>query len=48
VRIPSIIAGGLGPDNGVDSKTGKNDGSHSEDLQKIRRFAAQAKLRQPA
>jgi phosphoribosylanthranilate isomerase len=56
VRIPVIIAGGLGPDNvldaitvvqpaGVDSKTktDKNDGSHTKDLQKIRRFVARAK-----
>jgi phosphoribosylanthranilate isomerase len=56
VRIPVIIAGGLGPDNvidairavdpaGVDSKTktDKDDGSHTKDLQKIRRFVARAK-----
>jgi phosphoribosylanthranilate isomerase len=61
VRIPVIMAGGLGPDNvfgairevqlaGVDSntKTDKNVGSHTRDLQKIRRFVAQAKSRQPA
>ncbi|MFY9836491.1 MAG: phosphoribosylanthranilate isomerase [Xanthobacteraceae bacterium] len=59
VRIPVIIAGGLGPDNvvgairvvqpaGVDSKTktDKDDGSHTKDLQKIRRFVARAKSRQ--
>jgi phosphoribosylanthranilate isomerase len=58
VRIPVIIAGGLGPDNvidaigtvqpaGVDSKTktDKDDGSHTKDLQKIRRFVARAKSR---
>jgi phosphoribosylanthranilate isomerase len=56
VRIPSIIAGGLGPDNvaeaiktvrpaGVDSKTktDKDDGSHTKDLQKVERFVARAK-----
>jgi phosphoribosylanthranilate isomerase len=56
VRIPVIIAGGLGPDNvadairkvrpaGVDSKTktDKDDGSHSKDLQKVKRFLARAK-----
>jgi phosphoribosylanthranilate isomerase len=56
VRIPIIIAGGLGPDNvvdairvvrpaGVDSKTktDKDDGSHTKDLQKVKRFVAQAK-----
>jgi phosphoribosylanthranilate isomerase len=60
VRIPVIIAGGLGPDNvvdairvvqpaGVDSKTktDKDDGSHTKDLQKIRQFVARAKSRQP-
>jgi phosphoribosylanthranilate isomerase len=59
VRIPAIIAGGLGPDNvidairavqpaGVDSKTktDRNDGSHTKDLQKIRRFVTQAKSQQ--
>lgn len=59
VRIPVIIAGGLGPDNvldairvvqpaGVDSKTktDKDDGSHTKDLQKISRFVARAKPRQ--
>jgi phosphoribosylanthranilate isomerase len=56
VRIPAIIAGGLGPDNvidairavqpaGVDSKTktDRDDGSDTKDLQKIRRFVTQAK-----
>jgi phosphoribosylanthranilate isomerase len=56
VRIPVIIAGGLGPDNvvdaikmvgpaGVDSKTktDKDDGSHTKDLQKVQRFVARAK-----
>jgi phosphoribosylanthranilate isomerase len=55
VRIPVIMAGGLGPHNvtdainmahpaGVDSKT-KTDkaGSHSKDLTKVKRFAALAK-----
>jgi phosphoribosylanthranilate isomerase len=59
VRVPAIIAGGLGPDNvidairavqpaGVDSKTktDRNDGSHTKDLQKIRRFVTQAKSQQ--
>ena len=56
VRIPVIIAGGLGLDNvmdairavqpaGVDSKTktDKDDGSHTKDLQKVRRFVERAK-----
>jgi phosphoribosylanthranilate isomerase len=56
VKIPVIIAGGLGPDNvadaivavrpaGVDSKTrtDKDDGSHTKDLQKVRQFVARAK-----
>jgi phosphoribosylanthranilate isomerase len=56
VRVPVIIAGGLGPDNvvdairavrpaGVDSKTktDKDDGSHSKDLQKVRKFVSLAK-----
>ena len=56
VRIPVIIAGGLGSDNvmdairavqpaGVDSKTktDKDDGSHTKDLQKVRRFVERAK-----
>jgi phosphoribosylanthranilate isomerase len=51
VRIPAIIAGGLGPGNvqdairvthpaGVDSKTktDKNDGTHTKDLQKVSAF----------
>ena len=58
VRIPVIIAGGLGADNvidairvaqpaGVDSKTktDKDDGSHTKDLQKIKGFVARAKSR---
>jgi phosphoribosylanthranilate isomerase len=57
VRIPVIIAGGLGPDNvrdairmvrpaGVDSKTktDKDDGSHTKDLQKVERFVLQSKF----
>jgi len=56
VRIPVIIAGGLGPDNVVDAirvvrpaggdsktKTDKDDGSHTKDLQKVKRFVARAK-----
>src|SRR5262245_39742693 len=56
VRIPVIIAGGLGPDNvvdairrvqpaGVDSKTktDKDDGSHTKDLQKVKQFVVRAK-----
>ena len=56
VRIPVIIAGGLGPDNvveairmvrpaGVDSKTktDKDDGSHTKDLQKVKQFVTRAK-----
>lgn len=56
VGIPSIIAGGLGPDNvldaiavarpfGVDSKTrtDRDDGSHTKDLQKVKRFVSLAK-----
>jgi phosphoribosylanthranilate isomerase len=59
VRIPVIIAGGLGPDNvidairavqpaGVDSKTktDKDDGSHTKDLQKVKRFVDRAKTLQ--
>lgn len=50
VRIPVILAGGLGPDNvaeaihavgpaGVDSKTKTDkDGSHAKDLERVRRF----------
>ena len=58
VKIPVIIAGGLGPDNvvdairavrpaGVDSKTrtDKDDGSHTKDLQKVSQFVARAKSR---
>jgi phosphoribosylanthranilate isomerase len=57
VRVPVIIAGGLGPENiadairavrpaGVDSKTktDKDDGSHTKDLEKVRRFVSLAKL----
>jgi phosphoribosylanthranilate isomerase len=60
VRLPVIIAGGLGSDNvaqairtvrpaGVDSKTktDKDDGSHTKDLQKVKQFVAQAKFRAP-
>jgi len=60
VRIPVIIAGGLGPENvaqairsvrpmGVDSKTktDKDDGSHTKDLQKVRQFLARAKFEEP-
>ena len=56
VRIPVMIAGGLGPDNvvevirrvwpaGVDSKTktDKDDGSHTKDFQKVKRFVVRAK-----
>jgi phosphoribosylanthranilate isomerase len=56
VRIPVIIAGGLGPDNvvaainavrpaGVDSKTktDKDDGSHTKDLEKVKQFVSLAK-----
>ena len=56
VRIPVIIAGGLGPDNvaaainavrpaGVDSKTrtDKDDGSHTKDLEKVKKFVSLAK-----
>jgi phosphoribosylanthranilate isomerase len=50
VRLPVILAGGLGPDNvaeairrvgpaGVDSKTKTDrDGSHAKDLERVRRF----------
>jgi len=55
VRVPVILAGGLGPDNvadairavrpaGVDSKTKTDrDGSHVKDLDCVRRFHAAAK-----
>ena len=56
VRVPVIIAGGLGPENiveairavwpaGVDSKTrtDKGDGSHTKDLEKVRRFVSLAR-----
>jgi phosphoribosylanthranilate isomerase len=56
VRIPAIIAGGLGPDNvqeairvarpaGVDSKTktDKNDGTDTKDLQKVSAFVTAAR-----
>lgn len=55
VRIPVILAGGLGPDNvaeairivrpaGVDSKTRTDrDGSHAKDLDRVRRFHEAAK-----
>ena len=61
VRIPVIIAGGLGPQNvadaiasvrpaGVDSKTktDKEDGSHTKDLAKVKRFLEAARLAGPA
>jgi phosphoribosylanthranilate isomerase len=50
VRVPVILAGGLGPDNvreairavrpaGVDSKTKTDcDGSHAKDIDRVRRF----------
>jgi phosphoribosylanthranilate isomerase len=50
VKIPVILAGGLGPNNvaeairavrpaGVDSKTKTDrDGSHQKDLDRVRRF----------
>jgi phosphoribosylanthranilate isomerase len=56
VRVPAIIAGGLGPKNvqeaicvarpaGVDSKTktDKNDGTHTKDLQKVSAFVTAAR-----
>ncbi len=56
VRIPAIIAGGLGPENvqeairvarpaGVDSKTktDKNGGTHTKDLQKVSAFVTAAR-----
>jgi phosphoribosylanthranilate isomerase len=55
IRIPVILAGGLGPDNvaeairsvrpaGVDSKTRTDrDGSHAKDLGRVRRFNEIAK-----
>jgi phosphoribosylanthranilate isomerase len=55
VRVPVILAGGLGPDNiadairavrpaGVDSKTKTDrDGSHAKDLDRVRRFHAAAR-----
>jgi phosphoribosylanthranilate isomerase len=55
VRMPVILAGGLGPDNvaeairavrpaGVDSKTKTDqDGSHAKDMDRVRRFHAAAK-----
>ena len=56
VRIPVIIAGGLGPENvqdairtarpaGVDSKTktDKNDGTHTKDLQRVSAFVTAAR-----
>lgn len=57
VRIPAIIAGGLGPENvvdairtvrpaGVDSKTktDKDDGSHTKDLEKVKQFVSRARF----
>jgi phosphoribosylanthranilate isomerase len=55
VRVPIILAGGLGPDNvgdairavrpaGVDSKTRTDqDGSHAKDLGRVRRFLEAAR-----
>jgi phosphoribosylanthranilate isomerase len=55
VRVPVILAGGLGPDNvadairvvrpaGVDSKTRTDrDGRHSKDLKRVRLFHTRAK-----
>jgi phosphoribosylanthranilate isomerase len=55
VRVPVILAGGLGPDNvaeairivrpaGVDSKTRTDrDGTHAKDLRKVQLFHARAK-----
>jgi phosphoribosylanthranilate isomerase len=55
VRVPVILAGGLGPENvaeairqvhpsGVDSKTKTDkDGSHEKDIEKVRAFVKQAK-----
>jgi phosphoribosylanthranilate isomerase len=55
IRIPVILAGGLGPDNvaeairsvrpaGVDSKTRTDrNGSHAKDLGRVRRFNEIAK-----
>lgn len=54
-QIPAVLAGGLGPDNvvdairsvhpaGVDSKTRTDkDGSHTKDLERVRRFHAAAR-----
>ena len=54
-RIPVVLAGGLGPDNvaeairsvrpaGVDSKTRTDkDGSHTKDLERVRRFLEAAR-----
>jgi phosphoribosylanthranilate isomerase len=59
VRTPVILAGGLGPDNvadairavrpaGVDSKTKTDrDGSHSKDLERVRRFHDVARAADP-
>ena len=56
VRIPAIMAGGLGPENvqdairvarpaGVDSKTktDKDDGTHTKDLEKVSAFVSAAR-----
>jgi phosphoribosylanthranilate isomerase len=59
VRVPVILAGGLGPENvaeairtvrpaGVDSKTNTDrDGSHAKDLDRVRQFQAAAKAAMP-
>jgi phosphoribosylanthranilate isomerase len=56
VRVPVLLAGGLGPDNvtdairavrpaGVDSKTKTDrDGSHAKDIERVHRFCEAARL----